>query len=38
VHGVGVWVDPEMLRRREDTEWRRWETQVRDTVRETQGE
>jgi hypothetical protein len=25
---VGVWVDPEMLRRREDTEWRRWETQV----------
>ena len=28
MHGVGVWVDPEMLRRREDTEWRRWETQV----------
>ena len=33
--GVGAWVDPEMLRQREDTEWRRWETQVRETVRDT---
>jgi hypothetical protein len=28
-HGVGVWVDSEMLRQREDSEWRRWETKVR---------